>query len=83
MTMVATHFIIADEFFYQLKSSTVNNLCFMPMSLATFLASDISLVVINSDTAVMAIALSPRAICVALASTELSTPPEKATATDW
>lgn len=42
----------------------------MPMSLATFLASDISLVVINSDTAVMAIALSPRAICVALASTE-------------
>ena len=55
----------------------------MPMSLATFLASDISLVVINSDTAVMARALSPRAICVALASTELSTPPEKATATDW
>lgn len=49
----------------------------MPMSLATFLASDISLVVINSDTAVMAIALSPKAICVALASTELSTPPEK------
>ena len=61
----------------------MNNSCFMPMSLATFLASDISLVVISSDTAVMAIALSPRAICVALASTELSTPPEKATATDW
>ena len=53
----------------------------MPMRFATSCASSSSACGSDGDTAVTAIALSPNASCAALASSELSTPPENATIT--